>query len=412
MCSNFENNELFENAEVPQTGNQKNYSVCKKCDKSSFVLLQKKDPFCKSCFYEYCRHKFRSTIGKSNLVPHKSNVLVAFSGGLSSSALTDLLIDSIQNPDSHKKLHLHPSFVFVNGCHLLCKERKDLSNVQFNEIGRMFKTGFKCFVTSLEMCFQSDGTFYEQITSETQFPLTNNDCQQKWFDSFESLNSLTAKEEYIRRTRHLLIMEIAKREKCPFVFLGSSGSRLAVNLLTDISQGKGNQLQNEVGFCDDRHEVKCLKPMREFVKKEILFWAKMRDVVYEEKRNLTTQLSKKATLSRLTESFITGLEESFPATVYTIVRTGNKLKPLANSSKTCSLCLSQVDEPKDNYSAIDALNDTLRLSRNSTNEDINKFENLCYGCKTMIRDSNNSANIIPELIRCKQREIIDDFLLK
>ena len=64
----------------------------------------------------------------------------------------------------------------------------------------------------------------------------------------------------------------------------------------------------------------------------------MREIKSTEWSTITTIKGTKSSLTKLTENYINGLEHDFPATVYTIFKTGNKLKhPDSNGSK-CSVC--------------------------------------------------------------------------
>ena len=47
--------------------------------------------FYSECFLRYCAHKFRSSFGKSRLIRDQENVMLAFSGGQSSSAMVHLV---------------------------------------------------------------------------------------------------------------------------------------------------------------------------------------------------------------------------------------------------------------------------------------------------------------------------------
>lgn len=78
--------------------------------------------------------------------------------------------------------------------------------------------------------------------------------------------------------------------------------------------------------------------MREFIKKEVLFWNILRGTEPVEWSTITTFKSNKASLMKLTESYINGLEHDFPATVYTIFKTGNKLKFPDPNGVICKLC--------------------------------------------------------------------------
>ena len=87
---------------------------CKKCENNAFVLLQRKDPLCCGCLYDYCSHKFRATIGKSKLVKPGERVLIAFSGGPSSAAMIHMIKDGF-NADQHRRLLFVPSILHIEG---------------------------------------------------------------------------------------------------------------------------------------------------------------------------------------------------------------------------------------------------------------------------------------------------------
>lgn len=66
--------------------------MCMKCGENAIVLVRNNDPFCKTCFLEYAVHKFRATIGKARVIHQGERVLLAVSGGSSSSAMLDLVV--------------------------------------------------------------------------------------------------------------------------------------------------------------------------------------------------------------------------------------------------------------------------------------------------------------------------------
>lgn len=56
-----------------------------------FVMLHEAQILYRFCFVDGCVHKFKSAFGKSQLVPNGSRVAVAFSGGLCSTVMLDLI---------------------------------------------------------------------------------------------------------------------------------------------------------------------------------------------------------------------------------------------------------------------------------------------------------------------------------
>ena len=78
--------------EKQNTPNVLEKGSCMKCPEKAVVLVRNNDPFCRTCFLEYIVHKFRATIGKARVIYQGEKVLLAVSGGSSSSAMLDLVI--------------------------------------------------------------------------------------------------------------------------------------------------------------------------------------------------------------------------------------------------------------------------------------------------------------------------------
>ncbi len=92
--------------------------------------------------------------------------------------------------------------------------------------------------------------------------------------------------------------------------------------------------------------------MREFVVKEIAFYNVMKKVRYFTNISMTHKLSSNSSIEKLSESFVTELQDEFPATVYTIFKTGNKLEAFdGNNSERCVLC----NVRKQNYKSLSTL---------------------------------------------------------
>ena len=86
-----------------------------RCEDTAFVVLQARAELCKACFSETCTHKFRSTIGKSKQVKRGCRVLVAVSGGASSSAMMDMVKEGVKHTDLRRELYFRPSVIHVDG---------------------------------------------------------------------------------------------------------------------------------------------------------------------------------------------------------------------------------------------------------------------------------------------------------
>jgi hypothetical protein len=78
---------------------------------------------------------------------------------------------------------------------------------------------------------------------------------------------------------------------------------------------------------DDRFPVPILKPMREFVSKEIHFFLMMQQLPITTTPDPMTKSHTRCSLAKVTESFINSLESDFPSTTYSLCRIATKIRP-------------------------------------------------------------------------------------
>ena len=78
--------------------------------------------------------------------------------------------------------------------------------------------------------------------------------------------------------------------------------------------------------------------MRELTSKEVVYWNRLRNLSFVEVEQLDTKKPNKASLSKMTEAFINGLQRDFPATTYTIGKIGYKLQSEKNPNNKCAFC--------------------------------------------------------------------------
>jgi len=114
------------------------------------------------------------------------------------------------------------------------------------------------------------------------------------------------------------------------------------------------------GFSDDRSGVPCLRPMREFVDKEVAYLAHFLGVSSVSIPTLSTKVDAVGSIGRLTEDFVVKLQVDFPGTISTLFRTGDKFRSIASSpndidsnDSNCLICGSRIEEalPCSAYSA-------------------------------------------------------------
>uniref|UniRef100_H3A073 Cytoplasmic tRNA 2-thiolation protein 2 n=1 Tax=Latimeria chalumnae TaxID=7897 RepID=H3A073_LATCH len=485
---------------------------CMKCKEGSAVLIIRVgDAFCKDCFREYFTHKFRAMLGKNRLIYPGEKVLLAVSGGPSSSSLLRQVQEGLSR-EAPKKLRFVPGIVYVDEggvCGQSLKERQDtimeiesmceacrfpyhivyLEEVLSlpravllpgssapTEYGPDYKTAVNGFLQQQRGWGQEKLAQLSTVDGVGEGDLgTATSASRKWpfmpketealRELFLSVKTLTAQEELLQTLRHHLILHTARVKGYSKVMMGDSCTRLAVKLLTNISLGRGAALAADTGFSDTRYgDVTIVRPMREYSSKEIAFYNRMFGVATVFTPALDTKASEKASIHKLTESFITKLQAEFPSTVSTIYRTSEKLNvaylgscPLAKLEDKCLLCLCTLDTKAGikEASAFHAIQISEQLSQKSfeqapaqrnagksccggngeeeccqnvagvcqssdrSNTNSSFLALLCYGCRLTIKDLV-SQTLLPKYIlseadcrkrRTQMKQKIQEFLL-
>ncbi|EEC08150.1 conserved hypothetical protein [Ixodes scapularis] len=363
-------------------------NTCKTCDDTAHVVLRKKDAYCVSCFLAASTHKFRSTLGKSKLIKPKQKILVAFSGGPSSAAMLTLLLDGFAE-DAHKRFLFEPHLAHIDDSVASGKSEADPS-LREEAVSLMSSSNLPFYTVPLELVVCSDVVTLDPATHGSTVPIAEVDgCRRTLASSFSSFKSATDRESFHRITLRRLLLKLARDNGFDKVFTAETGTQLAATLLSTIALGRGSQLRDQVSFVDDRDgHIQLLRPMREFSAEEVDLFNQHRNVTFRQ-----SPPKQAASIVRLTERFVNGLQRDFPATVSTIWRTGDKIAPPVRTAGSCSLCgspLDTVDVPV--ASAVEALRLTRETSRQregegrtslTTSEDEGCRE-LCYACQSMM----------------------------
>nr|CAD7597400.1 unnamed protein product [Timema genevievae] len=314
-------------------------SICRKCnEKPAEVVLRLKDPYCRSCFLAATTHKYRASLGKSKQMKDDTHVLLAHSGSQSSLALLHLVWMGLQET-THKRHVFNISVIYIDEGIIFGHSVKQRSTTYAAVMDQVHNFHFSFYATTLSRVF-CDNTENTCLLNP-DLPLEEEDeLDLKLLALFKNVTSLTSKEDLLLKLRNQLLVRVAKELKCSKVFVGESSTRLAVKILTNVALGRGAHLSLDVGFCDSRDgAIKVLRPMRDFTNKEVAFYNffnKLEPVVIS---SLGTKADTQASIQKLTEKFVTDLQDNFPATVSTVFRTGEKLSGQSGiSNGRCHLC--------------------------------------------------------------------------
>ncbi|XP_061819663.1 cytoplasmic tRNA 2-thiolation protein 2 isoform X1 [Nerophis lumbriciformis] len=472
-------------------------SVSKKCVKCKEVLavvvIRAGDKYCRDCFDQYFRHKFRAMLGKNRIIFPGEKVLLAVSGGPSSSSMLHQVQEGLSQ-SAHKRLRFLPGIIYVDEGGALGQsvEERRLTVAKMED---MFKaTGFPFHILPLEQVLDITSSVVvlgpsspqpasaykaavdhfirndvsSNVTSEkevgTSQPFVLESQTHSLRQLMDSAKTLTAREDLMSMLRQRVLVHTARCEGYSKVMLGDSCTRLAVKLLSSISQGRGAHLAQDTGFSDCRYgDVISVRPMRDYSAKEIAYYNHLFHVPSVFTPNLHTKSKEKSSLQHLTESFVNKLQVDFPSTVSTIYRTSEKLQTACKNSSSvdhcerCLLCMCSLDTAFEAASAFQATILSDHLSQNksvganscfprqnpgSCCKDTGQccattFEDrscssgqrladatdlkrwLCYSCQLTVKDMS-SVDVLPQCIlseaqrrqrRSRMRDEISDFLL-
>ncbi|KAM6177156.1 cytoplasmic tRNA 2-thiolation protein 2 isoform 2-T2 [Erethizon dorsatum] len=406
---------------------------CVKCKEGEpVVVIRAGDAFCRDCFKAFYIHKFRAMLGKNRLIFPGEKVLLAWSGGPSSSSMVWQVFEGLSQ-HSAKRLRFVPGVIYVDEGAACGQSPKDRAKT-LAEVKQVLHTiSFPWHVVSLEEVFslppsvlrccpqelaETEGAYKAAVDSflQQQHVLgaegAKDSCglgqgkeKRSWPQSqdpheppspagfptaaqtealcrlFESVRTLTAKEELLQTLRSHLILHVARAHGYSKVMTGDSCTRLAIKLMTNLALGRG----------------------------AFLAW----DTAPE-----------KASIHRLMEAFILRLQAQFPSTVSTVYRTSEKLVKEPREGRAggpeglrCLLCLCTLDiDTADSATAFGAQTSTLSQMLPSTlqaeagtptgpchavgggpgccwkacgrgnDSQTQVIQQLCYGCRANMKD--------------------------
>lgn len=374
--------------------------ICKKCNTDKVVLkLDAKEPQCRACFLSYVHHKFRASIGSSKVLPRDANVLLVVDGSDKSIVLLHMCRFALQL-DRFRKLRFNPKILYL--------DEQPLVDTKTSEriIGILKSYSF-------EMFYQTLGHSADPIPISDQLNTQDATFQagrQHFMETFNSLHSLTSKQDYLMQLRKRIWRSCARSLSCGIVFIAETNSDLANALLTDISLGRGGSAAHDVSFMDDRVQgVKLVRPIRDLNEKEVDHYLSLNELEYVSTIGLFgAENPAGASIQNLTSDFVKNLQKNYSSTITTVFRTGDKMAPMSNETVgQCKICHCTLD--RDNSETLYAIQLSSYLSTNrpnvngDSNVDVgtginggNAMEDtaLCHACLSFSRDTSGAKEFI------------------
>lgn len=327
-------------------------ATCRKCKNSAFILLDKVHAECEACFLESCNKKIRSAIGRSQLLSNNDSVLLAHSGGPSSSALLDLLQNSFASGQRREQkfrpciLHIDSQIIeqMRYGCDKLEAETRAEKLRNFLVGTKKRYPDWKLFWTTLESIASTPPDkpreFLDPDSSEHIIDVFKSiaNLSAEFAQNVEKQGDLTSMQDYAQKCIRDLInsayssIKLHVQIDLKLVFVGSNATRLANEMLVKVILGEGATVQDAVSICDTTSKVPIMRPLRDFSSKEIAYYLKARGIDASLDQELTTYKERKSCIQRLTEDFLGKLNTDYPATYNTLLRTGSKMQTAASGS--------------------------------------------------------------------------------
>ncbi|KAI9297016.1 hypothetical protein K502DRAFT_363683 [Neoconidiobolus thromboides FSU 785] len=339
---------------------------CIKCKTEKSSLIVRNIRYCKSCFLYNFEGKFRSILNRTRSINDKNcqNMLLAFSGGISSRAMLQL-VKNFTTP--------HNKYGNILVCHI--DESIVLDNCNNN-------------VNELESIVQGYNFEYKKINLESIYQQDENENKRRLLELLNSLSNLTEKEDLIQNLKHTLLVQIAKESNSSMLLLGDSSTTIAIKTIALTSKGRGFSLPFEIATESNCYQgVTLIRPMRDSINKEIAMFNYFNQLSTPWLSTIYTKKPGRSSIFRLTEEFIINLDNGFPSTVSTIVRTANKLTPSSkvDAKKWCLLCLNPAEKDivqwknKVMLKKLDQIGD--QKEEIMDEDGINQY--FCYGCTTI-----------------------------
>ncbi|KAH9490355.1 Cytoplasmic tRNA 2-thiolation protein 2-A [Bulinus truncatus] len=201
-----------------------------------------------------------------------------------------------------------------------------------------------------------------------------------------------------------LIVAVARKLGITKVLTAENCTKLAVQALSSVVQGRGSQVSMSAGFADYRNnDVLIIRPLRDLSSTDLAVYNKLcdvRSVAFPAVSKFTSALS----IESLTETFVFNLQKDFPSTINNIKRTSEKLEHSDMKLPKCCFCQSPLDTQMGPSSALSALHfsdnwfhQMLKSSESNLQEMLHEV--ACYGCYLTLKHFKGEAISLPLHIR-------------
>lgn len=354
MCSPCNRTESKVNLEV----DTKDTKCCRKCGSDPYIILDKVHFECRVCFLESCNRRIRSTMGKTQLLKNNDAVLLSYSGGPSSTALLDLIKDSIATGKSRREQKLEPSILHIDTREDLIDPKVRIGRLTFllNEVYSRYPD-WPLYWTTIESASRSspvihrfdpssfEGLKEDEIISdqlmmmnicvETRTKLCDSNSQDPERDHQE--RSMLIVERLCEIGKHLCTKELSFK----FLFTGDNATTISNNVMKSVIFGQGDKMNTLAAVtCPGLHVntrstythccLPIMRPLRDFTARELAFYLRLKAISQPVQFEPTLRYSR---IADRVETYLASLDEIHSSTYSTLTSLATRMRPKDNCDR-------------------------------------------------------------------------------
>ncbi|KAM7271337.1 hypothetical protein ACFE04_030551 [Oxalis oulophora] len=351
----------------PKNNNKTNEKLCFKCKSNQPMGVGGGDVgrFCGDCFRSNVYGKFRLAVTSHAMITPSDNVLVAFSGGVSSRAalqfMHDLHYKAQKNFDACRDRSLA-----VFGVGVAFIDESALHPVPSDEIGKAIEE-MRSIVSNLAP--PAKQFHVVPIESIYSSGLTDN-----LKDLLNHVTDTTGKEDLILHLRMLCLQKIAAENGYNRIVLGLCTSRIACHVLSATVKGRGYSLPADIQHVDARWEAPVVLPLRDCLAEELNTLCRLDG--FGSLKTVEVLSHPCNGINGLVSSFVKSLQVDNPSRECTIVRTAAKLIPFE---------FNKIPEIIDGNVPLSTIRRIKKFNLKTT--ELNSSETFCPICNSPLTES-------------------------
>ncbi len=322
--------------------------LCYKCKSNKSNFLNRSEFICKNCFLKIINHKFRSNLRAHCKIKHEDYVLVCVSGGNNSMGMLHWFYSTFNDNSSNRKLFFKLKVIFIDDS-ILLKTDQSLSQ-EFFQIERETRK------QKIETICQNYNFPFEVLNIEKSLEDFYQNTEENFLDIYNKVSKIGSfHDDFNLILIRNIIFKYSIQNNFNKVVFGNTAQSLVNSIFGHIVKGRGYNLREDLGYIDDHFlnaRVSVLKPLRDFLTKEILLYNYLNNVqlIYSSKEilknvKLKVNLPKNGNTTRLIHDFFDNLQDKMSSTITTVIGTAEKLKLRSEPSlSSCGFCLNYLDQ--------------------------------------------------------------------